>query len=44
MEVINYASAMLWYALWPVIIWISYKFIVTNIEHLEENIETKPEK
>lgn len=41
METINYTAAMLWYASWPVAIYISYKFILLNIEHLEENIEKK---
>lgn len=44
MEVINYTSALLWYASWPLVIFISYKFIMLNIEHLEENIETKDKK
>jgi|GEM_PF-959750 hypothetical protein len=41
MEEINYTYALLWYASWPVVIFISYKFIMLNIEHLEENLETK---
>ena len=41
METIDYTSAMLWYVSWPIAIWISYKFIRLNIEHLEENIEKK---
>lgn len=41
METINYTSALLWYASWPVMIYISYRFIRLNIEHLEENIEPK---
>jgi hypothetical protein len=41
MEAVDYTSAILWYASWPVAIWISYKFIRLNIEHLEENLEDK---
>ncbi len=41
METIDYTSAILWYASWPVVIFISYKFVRMNIEHLEENIEPK---
>lgn len=41
METIDYTSALLWYASWPVVIFISYKFVLLNIEHLEENLETK---
>ena len=41
MEMINYTHAMLWYASWPVAIYISYKFIRLNIEHLENNLEDK---
>jgi len=44
MEEINYTYALLWYASWPVVIYISYKFIMLNIEHLEENLETKDKK
>ncbi len=40
-ETINYTSALLWYATWPLAIYISYKFILLNIEHLEENLEPK---
>ncbi len=41
METIDYTSALLWYASWPIVIFISYKFVMLNIEHLEENLETK---
>ncbi|MEA2047339.1 MAG: hypothetical protein U9O64_02710 [Campylobacterota bacterium] len=44
METLNYTSAILWYASWPVVIFISYKFVMLNIEHLEENLEKKKEK
>jgi hypothetical protein len=38
-EETSYTSAMLWYALWPVVIYVSYRFVKMNIEHLEENLE-----
>ena len=41
MEEINYTTGMIWYALWPLVIYISYKFVRVNIEHLEENLEEK---
>ena len=41
METLDYTSAILWYASWPVVIFISYKFVMLNIEHLEENLENK---
>lgn len=44
METVDYTSALLWYASWPVMIYIPYRFIRLNIEHLEENIEPKDEK
>jgi len=44
METVDYTSALLWYAAWPVAIFISYKFIRLNIEHLEEFIEPRIEE
>ena len=44
MENLDYTAAMLWYASWPVVIFISYKFVMLNIEHLEENLETKEDQ
>ncbi len=41
METIDYTTALLWYASWPVVIMISYRFIVMNISHLEENLENQ---
>jgi len=41
METVNYTTAMLWYALWPLVIYGSYKFIRMNITHLEDNLEEK---
>ena len=43
-NVVDYTSAILWYASWPVVIFISYKFVMLNIEHLEENIEKKDDR
>ena len=39
MEEISYISGLIWYSLWPIVIYISYKFAVMNIEHLENNLE-----
>ncbi len=39
METIDYGSGILWYMLWPIVIYVSYKFVALNVEHLEENIE-----
>lgn len=44
METLDYTSALLWYASWPIVIFISYKFVMLNIEHLEENLEKKDTK
>jgi hypothetical protein len=44
METVNYTSALLWYTSWPIMIYITYKFIRLNIEHFEENIEPKDKK
>jgi len=41
MESVDYTSAIIWYAMWPLVIFLSYKFIRLNIEHLEENLEEK---
>jgi len=41
MEAVDYASALMWYAGWPLVIYISYRFVRLNIEHLEENLEKK---
>ena len=41
MEEISYLSGFMWYTLWPLTIYISYKFVRVNIEHLEENLENK---
>ncbi len=41
MEAVDYTSAILWYASWPVVLFICYKFVRINIEHLEENLEKK---
>ncbi len=44
METIDYGTAMIWYSMWPVVIFVAYKFVRINIEHLENNIETKEKK
>lgn len=41
MEEISYINGILWYLVWPLTIYISYKFIRVNIEHLENNLEKK---
>jgi len=41
MEEINYTTGMMWYGLWPLVIYIAYKFTRMNIEHLENNLEEK---
>ena len=29
----EYLTAILWYAFWPVLIYISYKFVLINLAH-----------
>ncbi len=41
MENIDYTTAIIWYALWPVVIFLAYKFIRINVEHLEKNLENR---
>ncbi|MFT7005437.1 MAG: hypothetical protein ACJAWW_002812 [Sulfurimonas sp.] len=41
MEEISYIQGLLWYAVWPLVIFLSYKFTMINIEHLENNLENK---
>ncbi len=41
MQEINYTSAIIWYILWPIVIYIGYKFAFLNAKHLEENLEKK---
>ncbi|MEA1918640.1 MAG: hypothetical protein U9N52_02265 [Campylobacterota bacterium] len=41
MEEISYISGVVWFSLWPLVIYLSYRFAVTNITHLEENLEKK---
>lgn len=38
---VNYTSGLLWMASWPVLIYVSYKFIMLNIEHFEEYIKER---
>lgn len=44
METVDYTTALIWYAMWPVVIFLAYKFVGINIEHLEENLEIKEKK
>lgn len=41
MEEISYINGLLWYLLWPLVIYVSYKFTKMNIDHLENNLEDK---
>jgi len=29
----NYTDAIIWYASWPILIWLSYKFVMLNLKH-----------
>ena len=44
METIDYTTGMLWYGMWPLVIFVAYKFVLMNVEHLEDNLEEKNEK
>ncbi|WP_256431226.1 hypothetical protein [Sulfurospirillum diekertiae] len=41
MEAINYTSGFLWLCTWPVIIYVSYRFIALNIDHFEAYLKEK---
>jgi len=41
MEELSYTTGLIWYSLWPLVIYVSYKFVRMNIEHLENNLENK---
>jgi len=41
MEVINYTSGFLWLCVWPITIYVSYRFIVLNIDHFEAYLKEK---
>lgn len=41
MEAINYTSGLLWLCVWPITIYISYRFIVLNIDHFEAHLKEK---
>ncbi len=41
MEAIHYTTEILWLCTWPVLIYVSYQFIVLNISHFEENLKDK---
>lgn len=34
---VNYTAGMLWMATWPVLIYVSYKFIMLNITYFEKH-------
>ncbi len=36
---ISYIDGSLWYLSWPIVIYIAYKFVYANIEHLENNLK-----
>jgi len=38
---VNYTVGMMWLSVWPLLIYVSYKFIAINIAHFEENINKK---
>lgn len=29
----DYSEALFWYATWPVVIWLAYKFVRLNLKH-----------
>jgi len=29
----NYTNEILWFASWPILIWLSYKFVMLNLNH-----------
>ena len=39
MEPISYTAGIIWYSVWPVLIYVSYRFVSLNIEHFEKNIK-----
>lgn len=41
METINYTSGFLWLCVWPITIYVSYRFIVLNIEYFDEYLKGK---
>jgi hypothetical protein len=41
MEVINYTSGFLWLCVWPIMIYVSYRFIMLNIDHFEAYLKEK---
>jgi hypothetical protein len=38
---VDYVSGAVWMCTWPVLIYISYKFIVLNINHFEEYLKDR---
>jgi hypothetical protein len=39
MEPVSYTAGIIWYSIWPVLIYVSYKFVALNIEHFEKHIK-----
>ncbi len=39
MEEISYTAGIIWLLSWPILVFISYKFIALNVSHLHENID-----
>jgi hypothetical protein len=29
----NYIDGILWYASWPIVLWVAYKFVMINLYH-----------
>ncbi len=38
---VNYTAGILWMATWPVLIYVSYKFVMLNISHFETYIKDR---
>ena len=36
---VNYIAGILWMLAWPALIYVSYKFVILNINHFEEYIK-----
>ncbi len=36
MQDISYTSAIIWYILWPIVVYIGYKFACLNINKIEK--------
>lgn len=38
---VDYLSGSIWMCTWPILIYVSYKFIVLNINHFEEFLKDR---